>query len=108
MQESILTENVISLHDGCKLVPSSRSGKKLNIATMWRWINDGVLALDGSRVKLQAIRLGGRWLTSHEAIERFSAALTGDTGNAPAPIRTPAARSRAAEVARKKLEAIGI
>ena len=105
---TILVESTLSLHDACRLLPSSRAGKKLNLCTIWRWINDGVLALDGSRVRLEAVRVGGRWVTSVESISRFSAALTGDTGNAPAPIRTPAARSRAAEVARKKLEAIGI
>ncbi len=105
---TILVESTLSLHDACRLLPSSRAGKKLNLCTICRWITGGVRAIDGTRVRLEAVRLGGRWLTSHEAIERFSAALTGDTGNAPAPIRTPAARSRAAEVARKKLEAIGI
>ena len=104
---TILVESTLSLHDACRLLPSSRAGKKLNLCTIWRWITGGVRAIDGTRVRLEAVRVGGRWLTSREAIERFSASLTG-TPTEAAPIRTPAARQRAAEAAQKKLTAIGV
>jgi hypothetical protein len=58
---------------------------------------------------LEAVRLGGRWVTSREALQRFAERLTPDLGNRPAPApRTPTARRRAAEQAAKQLEALGI
>jgi hypothetical protein len=60
-------------------------------------------------VRLEAIRLGGRWLTSEEALERFAEQLTPHfpTHSAPAP-RSAVARAKASEQAAAALEAIGI
>ena len=96
----------LSIPQVCRRVPSA-SGKPINISTVHRWIHGGINAADGTRAKLSAIRLGGRWLVSNEALDVFIGALTGVHSEA-APIRTPAARSRAAEAAQKKLTAIGV
>lgn len=98
-------EEHISIPQFCRLVPSA-SGKPINISTAHRWIHDGINAADGTRAKLGAIRIGGRYIVSRSAVNKFIAALTGET--TAEPIRTPAARNRAAEAAKKKLEAIGI
>lgn len=103
---TLLTESVCSLHDAAKSLPLSHGQKPVNFTTIWRWAIKGVKSTTGERVKLEAVRLGGRWITSKEAIERFSAALTGAT--TPEPIRAPSQRTRAAEAAKKKLESIGI
>jgi hypothetical protein len=91
------------------LLPSNRAGKRAAFSTIWRWILKGVCSIDGRVVKLEAARVGARWLTSKEAIERFSAALTPtNAAAAPAPIRTPSARQRANNAAKKKLAELGI
>jgi hypothetical protein len=65
------TEKPLSLAQAAKLIPPTRQDKGVHASTLVRWI------LHGPRgVRLEAARLGGRWITSPEALERFSAALT--------------------------------
>ena len=104
---TILQESLLTLHDAAQLLPSNRVGKRVNFATVWRWALKGIRAIDGRLVRLEASRVGGRWLTSREALERFAAALTPSADAAP-PVRTPAARKRANETAKKRLEDMGI
>src|ERR1035438_2929339 len=98
----ILSESVISIHEAAALFPGRQPGKSLNFSTVWRWILKGIRANDGQVVRLEACRLGSRWVTSREAIARFSAALT-PTHDAE-PISTPPARKRSADATAKKLE----
>ena len=106
---SILEENVISLHEAAAVFPGRQPGKKLAFSTVWRWALKGIRAATGETVRLEAARLGARWVTSKEAIHRFSAALTPSIGGAePLPTRTPTARQRAADRAAERLEAAGI
>lgn len=42
---------------------------------LWRWCRKGVLARDGSRVKLQHVRAGGRVFTTAAWVEEFATAL---------------------------------
>lgn len=104
---TLLTESILSLADAAKSLPLSPGGKPLAFTTLWRWHLKGVLGPNGERVKLEAAKLGGRLITSKEAIARFSAALSG-AGQAQDLTRTPTARTRAADVAKKKLERLGI
>jgi hypothetical protein len=53
---------------------------------------------DGSTLRLEAARLGGRWLTSRAAVWRFLAAQTPDL-SAGEPPTTRAAKTRSAEQA---------
>jgi len=102
-------EQILSLPQAARFLPSFRLGKPVNPATIWRWIADGVKLPDGSRVRLEAIRLGSRWLTSAEALQRFAAAQTPPlTDEAGPPPHTPTQRERAAERAARELDAIGI
>jgi hypothetical protein len=74
-----------------------------------RWILKGAKAPDGSRVRLEAVRLGGRWFTSREAIQRFAAALTPRVDDEPAPVpRSEGAQRRASERTARELGRIGI
>ena len=100
----------INLGAELKLTPeqaaaeASADGQKLHVSTILRWILRGV---DG--VKLEAVRLGGRWVTSREALQRFAERLTprldGDPVHTP---RTPTARRRASERAERELGIFGI
>lgn len=75
MPDFFLDEQVLSLDKARELIPG-RDGQRVGFTTVWRWVTFGVLDPKGRRVKLEARRLGGRWLTSKEAIERFTIALT--------------------------------
>jgi hypothetical protein len=80
-----------------------------NFSTVFRWIVDGVKAYDGSLVRLEAVRLGRKWVTSQAALQRFAERLTPDLGahRSPTP-RPPAKRQRASEAAGQKLQQLGI
>jgi hypothetical protein len=60
-------------------------------------------------VRLEAVRAGGRWLTSLAALDRFFAALTpagSPAGEQPSP-RSPSATRRAAAAAARELDRFG-
>jgi len=61
-----------SLSQAAKPIPG-RGKPFTNPSTIWRWVVDGIRLRDGSRLKLEAVRLGGRgrYITSRGAIERF-------------------------------------
>lgn len=103
---SIFDETILSLHDATQLIPSNCAGKRINFSTVWRWALKGIIAQDGTRVRLEIVKCGGRRLTSKEALERFVTALT--TTSRQPELRMPAARIRANEAAQKKLARLGI
>jgi hypothetical protein len=102
-------ERAYNLSDLCQFVPPGRDGKKTHLSTLLRWILKGVRTATGQLVKLEALRLGGRWICTRESLQRFAEALTphldGDPLSTP---RTPGKRQRAAEAAGKQLEKVGI
>jgi hypothetical protein len=110
-------ETLISLSQAAARFPGHRGAERLHPATLTRWILKGVLAVDGRRVKLEAVRLGCRWLTSEPALQRFADALSappddsaspGDrTPSDPNPPRSPTARKKASERADAELRAMG-
>ena len=60
-------EPVLPLAAATKLVPPARNGKKTHLSTLLRWILKGCRGPDGALVKLEAGRIGNRWMTSREA-----------------------------------------
>ena len=106
----LTTEPPVPLAEAVKLIPPARSGKRTHLSTLLRWILTGAKAPDGTRVKLEAVRLGGRWMTSREALQRFAEALTPSLSDTPAlPIpRAPTARRRASERAEAELNKLDI
>jgi hypothetical protein len=99
---------LLTLPQAAKLVPPVRGGRTRN-STLARWIVDGCRMPDGSRLHLQAVRLGQKWCTSKtwlaEFFERLTAArMPGQP--LPAP-RAPAKRLAAIRRAEKRLEQIG-
>jgi uncharacterized protein DUF1580 len=105
----ISTEKPLPLEEATSLIPPARRGKRTHFSTLVRWIKNGVLNPYGERVHLEAIRLGGRWMTSREALQRFAERLTPATDR---PLRetprTPTTRQRRSEEAGRKLERLGI
>ncbi len=106
-------ETVGGLSDVAALLPRLH-GKRLHSSTLWRWTTKGVRG-----VRLEYIGLGGRLLTSVEAVVRFAAKLA-ELDQQPAnddppeevrqkaKRRTPTQRDRDVARARKELEAAGI
>ncbi len=55
-------------------------GRKIHTSTLWRWASRGLRG-----VRLEHVRLGGRIITSLEAVQRFSERLN----NANVAVRPP-------------------
>jgi hypothetical protein len=104
----ITTETPLPLATAAKLIPPARTGKRCHLSTILRWVLSGAKAPDGTLVKLEALRLGGRWVTSREALQRFAERLTPTVDGSPAPTRTPARRQRAHERAAAELDRLGV
>lgn len=68
---NLLTERLIGLAEAARLFPAYRQGRPVSPVTPWRWATKGVRRSDGATVRLEAVRVGGRWLTTVEAVERF-------------------------------------
>lgn len=108
MAIDLTAEDVLSLAQAAALIPPARRGKKTCLGTLIRWVNDGVPGPDGRKVRLEAIRLGNRWMTTRAALQRFAEALTPDvSGDAPRD-RTPRQRIQGTERAARKLAAAAI
>jgi hypothetical protein len=105
----ILSETVLSLATAAAELPPARNGKRCHLSTLLRWGLKGLKSPDGTLVRLEMVRLGARWVTSREALTRFSNRLTPrlDKPDTPTP-RAPADRRRASERAAKELESLGI
>ena|SRR5262245_53038110 len=105
----VASESTISLTQAARLLPPGRRGRPVSLSCVLRWVLTGATGPSGERVRLEAVRLGGRWVTSREALQRFAERLTprldGDLATAP---RTPAKRQRASERAARELDSVGI
>ena len=88
----LLTEHVVTLVEAARLVPPGRGGRPTHLSTLLRWINPGVRG-----VRLEAARLGGRWVTSREALQRFADRLTAAQAGPPSPVSAGRACAQAAE-----------
>lgn len=109
MSIDLTVEKAIGLSEACTIIPLGRNGRPAHISCLLRWILDGAKAPDGTRVRLGALRLGGRWVTSREALQRFAEALTPRLDGDPTPAtRTPTRRQAASIKASAELEKIGI
>ena len=81
-----------------RLVRLEETSRPVHAVTILRWITRGV-RVRGQTVKLEALRLGGRWVTSRPALDRFLARLTAaSSGEATPPFAaTPAVEDERAD-----------
>lgn len=70
------SEQLLSFGQAARRLPPFRADRPVSPVTLWRWATRGVRRDDGTRVLLEAVRLGERWITSAEALQRFAVALT--------------------------------
>jgi hypothetical protein len=91
-------EKPLPLRQACEHVPHRRRGRKLHLATLYRWWKDGLRG-----VHLEVVCLGGTPVTTVEALHRFFKALA-DAKCPPAAASDtavpPAARPMTARAAR--------
>ena len=100
--ESILSEQTLRIQEAAKIA-------HVSFATLWRWILRGVPDPNGVRVRLEALRCGGKWLTSREALERFAKRLTPDLTDEPRLLpRSLQKRRLASERAAMELQKMGV
>jgi hypothetical protein len=78
----ITLENLIRLSEVPKLpfMPPTKDGKKIALATIYRWAMGGT-----GGVKLETLKVGGTLCTSVEALQRFFDALSGEDKTRPSP-----------------------
>jgi hypothetical protein len=91
-------ETLILFKDAAKRLPVTRQ-------CLLRWVRTGVKARDGSRVKLQAKRVGWQWVTSEERLAAFQAAID---KRPDCRTRTPLQRQRDHERATQELIKMGV
>ena len=104
-------EQIVTFSEAARGLPPV-NGRRLHASTIWRWARKGI-----SGVHLETLRLCGRFVTSLEALERFSVALAEiapngsraaeSTTTTPKP-RSDAQRAKAVAQANRELEASGI
>jgi hypothetical protein len=105
----ITTEQTLGLAELARKGPRGVGDKPLHFSTLVRWITRGVRSPSGEVVRLEAARLGGRWVSSLEALQRFTDRLTPRIDDTPMPIpRSPGQRARGAEQARNELRRLGM
>jgi hypothetical protein len=80
---ALVGEKLISFAQAARLIPPSRQDRPVSPSCIWRWHRVGVTTTDGRRVKLEAVWLVNRLVTSEQAVQRFIAAL--QPTNAPPP-----------------------
>lgn len=107
----LLNERLLSTAQVAQMFPALRGTRKtLDESTVRRWITMGVVVRRSGRrrVKLDAIRVGGTYRTSQEAIERFQAELNRTSEPAEEiTVRTPRQAKRAAEAAMERMRQRG-
>jgi hypothetical protein len=98
-----------TLTRAARRVPRTRRDRPVTLSCLLRWITIGVIGPSGERIKLEAARLAGKWVTTPGAIRRFVAEQTPrvDAEPVPAP-RSPGKRRRASERAAEELQRKGL
>src|SRR4051812_1922513 len=113
MDEQLLAEITAGqgepLTKAARRFPSARQDRPVTLSCLVRWITHGMKGPNGQRIRLEAARLAGRWITTPGAIGRFIEGQTPRADDVPAPApRTPKARRRASERAAEALQRAGI
>lgn len=109
----LLAEQLLSFGQAAAMFPPYRRGRPVSPSCVWRWFRSGVRLANGEVVRLEAIKVAGRHLTSIEAVQRFIAAqqmndsiTSGQPSVSAAGMRTSSRRNRDSERALDRLRAI--
>lgn len=72
MAIDVLNERLLTLSAACRVFPRRKRGKRLHVATLYRYTTRGCRG-----VVLESVQCGASRCTSREAIARFIAQLSG-------------------------------
>jgi hypothetical protein len=97
----ILSEDLIRLEEAAQIC-------RTHFSTVYRWVLKGIPGSNGSRVRLEALRLGAEWVTTRSALQRFAEATTPKPAESVNLPRATSKRRAASEQAEKELEKVGI
>jgi hypothetical protein len=100
----LTTETPMSLSQAARWAPPGRRGSPTSLPCLLRWILHGSRDPNGELVKLEALRLGGRWVTTREAIQRFAERLTPRIDDSGSSISTTSSPSRPRRRMRRQQE----
>jgi len=109
--EEIEAGQAETLTVAARRIPPARQGRPVTLSCLFRWITHGVRGPGGQRIKLEAARLAGKWVTTPGAIRRFVQTQTPNSSGDTLVIaarRRPAGRLRASAKAAVELEKRGI
>lgn len=92
-------EHLLTLAEAADSLPLV-GGKRPHATAVWRWARRGVRG-----IKLETLCMGGRFLTSREALERFGRALAAVPPSTPAapPPTSPAVGRKHTAVREKQI-----
>ena len=99
LANALLGEALIGFGEVTRRFPKA-SGRGLHVATVHRWRKPGVAG-----VRLESLRVGGRWMTTLEAIDRFVTASNAARDRAVPAVCSPRRRQAAAA---RRLDAEGL
>jgi hypothetical protein len=102
---AVLTESTLSTSAAARMV-GRWTGRPTPAETIVRWHKDGLRSAAGERVYLEMVRVGGRLVTSEEALGRFFDAV-GTRDRTDSCLRQPGAREKTNARARGRLRAGG-
>src|SRR5262245_22444154 len=108
---SLVTETLISFSQAAGMFPPFRRERPVSPSCIWRWFRHGVRLANGEVVRLEAVKVAGRHLTTKEAVRRFVAAqqidglATVDRATQPPSVRrSPIQRQKDSERALERLK----
>jgi hypothetical protein len=108
--DRLTAEVLLSLAEVARRLGHLRGKRPVHPSTISRWVTSGRRLSGGRTVRLEAIRVGGQWVTSWPAVQRYLAEQQRPVeaaGPAPAPVRSAGQRRRAGEAAASELERMG-
>lgn len=76
MAIDIRSERLVPLGEARRDFIPRKRGNQIAPSTLWRWIHRGLVAADGTVVRLEILYAGGEPMTSQQAIQRFFDELT--------------------------------
>jgi hypothetical protein len=85
--DRLMGEGLLSPSALAKQLPSFRvaNSGSTHPATIKRWIERGILLPDGTRLRLEAVKVGARWMSSVPALKRFIDRQTEQRANPTTP-----------------------
>lgn len=102
----LATEQIVTFAEAAKRLPAV-NGRRPHASTLWRWARKGIRG-----IHLETRRLGGRFVTSVGALDRFSerlAQINLPVSKPDVPVRPrPKRHDREIEAAEQRLAEAGI